>query len=61
MKLTTQAIRDQGFLTVECDVPEGVTLREWRARGAGSGAGDRRLTEAARPRPGRRGLLGRLR
>jgi hypothetical protein len=31
MTATTQTVRDQGFLTLECDVPEGRTLREWSA------------------------------
>jgi hypothetical protein len=32
MTPTTQTVRDQGFLPLHCDVPEGQTLREWSAR-----------------------------
>jgi hypothetical protein len=32
MTATTQTVRDQGFLPVECDIPDGMTLREYRAR-----------------------------
>jgi hypothetical protein len=32
MTPTTQTVRDQGFMIVACDVPEGQTLREWSAR-----------------------------
>jgi hypothetical protein len=32
MTATTQSVRDQGFLPVECDIPDGMTLREYRAR-----------------------------
>jgi hypothetical protein len=31
MTETTQAIRDQAFLPLSSDIPEGVTLREYRA------------------------------
>ena len=27
----TNTVREQGFLTLECDIPEGQTLREWSA------------------------------
>ncbi|HLM10188.1 MAG TPA: hypothetical protein VK307_10780 [Thermoleophilaceae bacterium] len=49
--MTTQTVREQGFLTLQCDVPEGVTLREWQA-------GRRRRDVAGRRR---RSLLGRRR
>jgi len=29
MTPTTQTVRDQGFLPFRCDVPDGLTLREW--------------------------------
>ncbi|MET0207366.1 MAG: hypothetical protein ABW228_09335 [Thermoleophilaceae bacterium] len=32
MTATTETVRAQGFLPLECDVPDGLTLREWRAR-----------------------------
>jgi hypothetical protein len=32
MTATTESVREQGFLPLECDVPDGLTLREWRAR-----------------------------
>jgi hypothetical protein len=32
MTATTETVREQGFLPLECDVPDGLTLREWRAR-----------------------------
>jgi hypothetical protein len=32
MTATTQTVRDQAFSMLECDVPDGVTLREWSAR-----------------------------
>jgi hypothetical protein len=32
MTATTENVREQGFLPVEGDVPDGLTLREWRAR-----------------------------
>jgi hypothetical protein len=32
MTATTETVREQGFLPLECDVPNGLTLREWRAR-----------------------------
>jgi hypothetical protein len=28
---TTQTIRDQGFLPLECDIPDGMTLSQYRA------------------------------
>jgi hypothetical protein len=31
MTPTTQTVRDQGFLTLECDIPDGMTLAEYRA------------------------------
>jgi hypothetical protein len=46
MTATTQTVRDQAFLSVECDVPEGMTLAQYRAR---------------RPRPSRRRRLRRPR
>ena len=32
MTPTTQTVRDLAFLPLECDVPDGQTLREWRNR-----------------------------
>jgi len=32
MTPTTQTVRDQGFNTLECDIPEGVTLAQYRAK-----------------------------
>ena len=32
MTATTETVREQAFLPVEGDVPDGLTLREWRAR-----------------------------
>jgi len=48
MTATTQTVRDQGFLPMECDVPPGMTLAEYRARRARTAR--RRLV----PRPRRR-------
>jgi hypothetical protein len=31
MTRTTQTVRDQGFRTLECDIPDGVTLAQYRA------------------------------
>jgi hypothetical protein len=44
MTETTQAIRNQAFLPLTGDIPEGLTLRQYRA---------------VRPRPQRRGWRGR--
>ena len=46
MTNTTQSIRNQAFLPLTADIPEGVTLRQYRAE---------------RPRPQRRGWRGRAR
>jgi hypothetical protein len=46
MTKTTQSIRSQAFLPLSADIPEGVTLRQYRAE---------------RPRPQRRGWRGRAR
>jgi hypothetical protein len=46
MTETTQAIRSQSFLPLTGDIPEGVTLRQYRVE---------------RPRPHRRGWRGRAR
>jgi hypothetical protein len=32
MTATTKAVRDQAFLPLECDIPAGMTLAEYRAR-----------------------------
>jgi hypothetical protein len=45
---TNQAIRNQAFLPLPGDIPEGVTLREYRS-------------ERPRPQPQRRGWRGRAR
>jgi hypothetical protein len=34
MSATTDTVRDQGFLPLACDVPEGITLAEYRQRRA---------------------------
>jgi hypothetical protein len=41
MTATTQTVRDQAFLPIEADIPQGLTLAQYRAR---------------RARPGRRRL-----
>jgi hypothetical protein len=46
MTKTTQSIRNQAFLPLTADIPEGVTLRQYRSE---------------RPRPQRRGWRGRAR
>jgi hypothetical protein len=46
MTNTTQSIRNQAFLPLTADIPEGVTLRQYRSE---------------RPRPQRRGWRGRVR
>ena len=46
MRETNQAIRDQAFLPLNGDIPEGVTLRQYRSE---------------RPRRPRRGWRGRAR
>jgi len=51
MTATTQTVRDQGFLPLQCDVPDGLTLREWsssRRRRADGSARRRRLVRARR-------------
>jgi hypothetical protein len=32
MTAITETVREQAFLPLECDVPDGQTLREWRGR-----------------------------
>ncbi|HZC13792.1 MAG TPA: hypothetical protein VE270_07220 [Thermoleophilaceae bacterium] len=32
MTAVTEKVRDQGFLPLESDVPDGLTLRDWRGR-----------------------------
>jgi hypothetical protein len=46
MTAITQTVRDQGFPPMECDIPQGMTLAQYRA---------------SRARPGRRRRLPRLR
>jgi hypothetical protein len=46
MTETTQAIRNQAFLPLTADIPEGLTVRQYRIE---------------RPRPRRRGWRGRAR
>jgi hypothetical protein len=46
MTKTTQSIRNQAFLPLTADIPEGVTIRQYRSE---------------RPRPQRRGRRGRAR
>jgi hypothetical protein len=48
MSDTTQTIRSQAFLPLSADIPEGLTLGQYRA-------------ERARPQPRRRGWRGRAR
>jgi hypothetical protein len=31
MTTTTQTVRDQAFLPLECDIPDGMTLAQYRA------------------------------
>lgn len=46
MSDTTQTIRNQAFLPLTADIPDGLTLRQYRSQ---------------RPRPQRRGWRGRAR
>ena len=48
MRETNQAIRNQAFLPLSGDIPEGVTLRQYRS-------------ERPQPQPPRRGWRGRAR
>ena len=48
MTNTTQSIRTQAFLPLTADIPEGLTIREYRS-------------ERPRPQPQRRGRRGRAR
>jgi hypothetical protein len=32
MTVTTQNVREQGFLPFQSDIPDGVTLLQWRRR-----------------------------
>jgi hypothetical protein len=32
MSQTTDTVRSQGFMVLECDIPSGMTLDAWRAR-----------------------------
>jgi hypothetical protein len=45
MSATTETVREQAFLPVDGDVPDGLTLREWSAR---------RRRQSSRPRRRRR-------
>ncbi len=42
MTPTTQTVRELAFLPLECDVPDGQTLRDWRNRRRRSAAPARR-------------------
>jgi hypothetical protein len=42
MTATTQTVRDLAFLPLECDVPDGQTLRDWRNRRRRPAAASRR-------------------
>ena len=42
MTPTTQTVRELAFLPLECDVPDGQTLRDWRNRRRRSAAPPRR-------------------
>jgi hypothetical protein len=48
MTPTTHTVRDQGFLMLECDIPDGMTLAQYRASRL------RREGRPRRPRPRRR-------
>ena len=48
MTNTTQSIRNQAFLPLSADIPDGLTIRQYRA-------------ERPRPLPPRRGWRGRAR
>ncbi|HZN89650.1 MAG TPA: hypothetical protein VFB44_11795 [Thermoleophilaceae bacterium] len=50
MTATTQTVRDQAFRVLECDVPDGLTLREWSARRAAAKPGRRRRSLKGRRR-----------
>ncbi|HEY6778148.1 MAG TPA: hypothetical protein VI122_16700 [Thermoleophilaceae bacterium] len=39
MTPTTQTVRAQGFNTLECDIPDGMTLAQYRASRARRAAG----------------------
>jgi hypothetical protein len=41
MTTTTRTIREQGFQPLECDIPAGLTIAEYRARHRKRGVGDR--------------------
>jgi hypothetical protein len=45
MTATTQTVREMGFLTLECDIPDGMTLAQYRASRL------RREGRPRRPRP----------
>jgi hypothetical protein len=49
MTPTTRTVRDQGFNTLECDIPDGMTLAQYRARRARRAA---RLLRRRRRRSG---------
>ncbi|HEY1274452.1 MAG TPA: hypothetical protein VGF25_06065 [Thermoleophilaceae bacterium] len=51
MTTTTQSVRDQAFLPLHSDIPQGVTMRQWRRRRRRHRAGAARLLR--RPRPTR--------
>jgi hypothetical protein len=50
MTATTQTLRDQAFLPLECDIPVGMTLPEYRASRARRPSRRRRLPRPRRAR-----------
>ena len=52
MSATTRTVRDQAFEPLECDIPEELTIAEYRSRRAG---------DATPARPARRSPKQRLR
>jgi hypothetical protein len=48
MTAVTQTVRDQAFLALECDIPQGKTIAQYRAERASRPA--RRRRRVARPR-----------
>jgi hypothetical protein len=44
----TQTVRDQAFLPLECDIPEGMTMAQYRASRTGPRSRRRRLLRLRR-------------
>jgi hypothetical protein len=50
MTRTTQTIRDLGFRAIECDIPDGMTIAQYRFRRAARPASRRRRVPRLRRR-----------